>query len=183
MINIKEGICIDCGPGSKPKKLIAKRCETHYWQFRAEENKKKSSKKVNTTKPNQASKKNVCLPLATPFALKQWYIYHVNSCIWVCENCQNPIIPLSEWHQFSAQAHILPKEHFPSVKLVLDNHLVLGHTDCSCHKKWDNTWEDAFSMPVFATAKQRVGKFIHLLSDEELKRLPSIFTDPQLKTL
>ena len=34
-IKIKKGICVDCGPGSKEQPLTAKRCKTHYWNYRA----------------------------------------------------------------------------------------------------------------------------------------------------
>ncbi|WP_312394799.1 hypothetical protein [Chryseobacterium sp.] len=34
-IQNKKGVCIDCPPGSPEKPLIAKRCSTHYWNYRA----------------------------------------------------------------------------------------------------------------------------------------------------
>lgn len=34
-IKIKTGICVDCGPGSKEQPLTAKRCKSHYWNYRA----------------------------------------------------------------------------------------------------------------------------------------------------
>lgn len=34
-IRNKTGRCLDCPPGSEEKPLIAKRCSTHYWNYRA----------------------------------------------------------------------------------------------------------------------------------------------------
>lgn len=34
-IQVKKGICKDCPVGSEEKPLIAKRCSTHYWNYRA----------------------------------------------------------------------------------------------------------------------------------------------------
>jgi len=34
-IQVKKGLCKDCPVGSEEKPLIAKRCSTHYWNYRA----------------------------------------------------------------------------------------------------------------------------------------------------
>lgn len=181
MIKAKKGICIDCPPGSPEKNLIAKRCQTHYWPYRSKvANQKKiasQSNLVGNNKPKQPSKKTVCLPFASPFACKQWYLLQISLCKWVCENCKIQLFPYSDLIKFSCQAHILPKEHFPSVKLHIDNHLTLGVSDCSCHKRWDNSWTSAKKMNVFPLARQKVAKLIPFLTPKELSRLPEIFQD------
>ena len=184
MIKSKKGICIDCPPLSSKKYLIAKRCEFHYWPYRNSLKQKCDSNKIvfktpliNRSKPNKPSKKSVCLPFASRFACKQWYILQISLCNWVCENCGIRIIPVSELVQFSVQAHILPKNKFPSVKMHLDNHLTLGVSDCSCHKKWDLSWESAKKMHVFPVARSKIVKLLPHLTQKELSILPDIFRD------
>jgi hypothetical protein len=109
--------------------------------------------------------------------LSDWYYYQVLHCDWICENCRNPIIAVSEGEKISCQAHILPKEYFPSVALHPLNHLLLAGflSDCGCHYKYDFSWEKAVKMPVFELAISRFLSFKKHLSVKEYMRLPDPF--------
>jgi hypothetical protein len=157
----KTGVCVDCVAGTKPKVLIAGRCQKHYWANLSRKNNK-----------NRASKIHVCLPFASSKNLISWYEHHIENAIWVCENCKTPINPLSEHIRFSTQAHILPKEHFLSAKLLLINHLVLGVSECGCHQLWDRSWKDAENMPVFMAAMEKIVPILPFLPSDEVKKLP-----------
>lgn len=180
MIKVKIGRCLDCPANSKPKYIIAAgRCEAHYWRYRTAVKKKQavSRRLINDPQPKRSSKKSVCLPFASPFALRNWYLLQIFMCDWVCENCKTAIIPDTERVCFSSQAHILPKEHFPSVKLNMDNHLTLGPVDCPCHSRWDLSWKSASKMEIYAHARTKVALLIPFLSAQELRKLPYIFKD------
>jgi len=55
-IKQKIGICVDCGAGSNPQALIAKRCKNHYWKYREEVNKSKVIKRTGTSAIKKARK-------------------------------------------------------------------------------------------------------------------------------
>ncbi|MBC7865484.1 MAG: hypothetical protein IAF38_21090 [Bacteroidia bacterium] len=172
MLKLIVGFCIDCNPDSKARPLIAKRCEKHYWIYRATTKKNKLSNATPTTLPIGNA-----LPINECFcrSLRAWYFQHISSSTWICDNCNDPISPSSERANFSVQAHILPKEFFPSIKLLLANHLTLG-THCGCHQRYDLSWESAEKMPVFEQAKLKILSFLHLLNKEEIKRIPNLIT-------
>ncbi len=154
MIKRKVGICPKCPDGSAPTILIAGQCQNHYWFEKNNKQKKKSE------------------PDPTPVG--PWFDYHNSSCVWVCENCGAILNPFTPKVASSCQAHIIPKKLFPSVKNVLENHLVLGglHQPCTCHGQYDSSWLNATKMPVFEKAKQRFIKFAHLIHPSEYKNLP-----------
>lgn len=110
-------------------------------------------------------------------ALKDYFTYHISHRISICENCQQSLPMWSEFIIRSHQAHILPKKTFKSVRGHLDNHLTLGglFSTCGCHAKFDNSWMKAQAMPIFPLAVEKVKSFIHLLTNEELSKLPEVF--------
>lgn len=120
---------------------------------------------------------NLILQGADFQTLNEWFLYHVSRADWVCENCKQPIITGGWQSKISCQAHILPKRDFPSVKLNRHNHLLLGgiFSDCSCHNRFDNSWEKARKMPVFELAISRFLSFKKYLSESEKNRLPEPF--------
>lgn len=109
--------------------------------------------------------------------LAEWYLFQISQSDWVCENCHQPITAMGEAAIYSCQAHILPKEHFPSVALHKLNHLLLGgiFSDCGCHNKFDFSWQKAQKMPVFPLAISRFLSFKNLLSEPEKNKLPEPF--------
>lgn len=171
MIKPKLGLCQDCPKNSHIKPLISKRCKFHYWKHRASVKKNK----VNNNKSKLPSKNNFCLGFASSKNLKEWFSYQYSVSTGVCENCKTPIIYHSNLSIISAQAHILPKSKFKSVRLLHINRLELGHTDCSCHQKFDKSWESASKMSVFSKAYDIVQQIIPCLNDEEYRKLPEIF--------
>lgn len=167
MLKPKIGVCIDCSPGSPPKPLIAGRCQQHYWIFR--------SRKSNLRTRLLPSKTPICLEFASTKTQREWYLHHIDTCSWECENCQTPIKPINEKQMFSAQAHILPKLQFPTLKNLIDNHLTLGFSECGCHQLWDLSWEKAAGMSIFTVARDKILPLIPLLSPVERRKLPQIF--------
>lgn len=164
MLKLKQGICIDCPPGSSPKFLTAGRCQTHYWQHRRliAASKKRQSETISQSKE----------------ALGIWFDYHNRNNNWICENCGTVLSPYSPKAASSCQAHILPKSKFKSVQSVLENHMTLGDPvfqNCGCHDDYDATWERAEGMKVFTLAKERFLTFKHLIDKSELKSLPDPF--------
>lgn len=171
MIKPKIGLCQDCPKNSKEKHLISGRCQTHYWQYRA----KLKKNKVYKNKSKEPSKNTFCLDFASSKSLNEWFSYQISQSSWVCENCKTPINSSTNISKISAQAHILPKSIFKSVKLLHINRLELGHTECSCHQKYDLSWHSASKMNIFEKASEIIKQLIPLLSEEEYRKLPDIF--------
>lgn len=155
------GICIDCPPGTPPRYLIARRCNSHYWRRRQQV----SSKRTRERGPH----KNGVLGL--------YYDYHNENNLWLCENCDIQLNPFNPKVASSCQAHILPKGIFKSVQGCLVNHMTLGglHQGCFCHDQYDSSWKKAQSMPVFSVARERFIQFKHLLLPQEIRKLPAVF--------
>lgn len=160
----KIGSCKICPPGSPQTSIISGMCQKHYWESRNKVSKKRSLQR----NPEQVEESK---------ALGQYYEHHNANSNWICENCNDRLFIFSPQEASSCQAHILPKELFPSVAAVLDNHMLLGglFQGCTCHKQYDSSWSKAESMPVFPLAVERFMKFKHLISPDEYKKLPSIF--------
>ena len=162
----KTGICVDCCNGIL-QPVVSRRCSRHYWQHI-------KLKSYNRKQSHNSSKKQVlldCLPdVCFQANLKEWFEHHINTSNWVCENCKKYIIPFSFFAQKSSQAHILPKSIFPSLKLLTDNHLLLGTSDCGCHNKYDLSWESAKKMPVFDKARDKIKPFYTFLIKKKLKK-------------
>lgn len=73
------------------------------------------------------------------------------------------------WH--GSVAHILCKEHFPSVKTHPLNYMILkmwGGT----HGQYDSSWENASKMRIWAYAVKIINILYPLLTREEKKKLP-----------
>jgi hypothetical protein len=69
---------------------------------------------------------------------------------------------MDAWQQISAQAHILPKEKYHSVKALLENRL---HLCPACHTNYDSSWAKAVKMKVFALAMERLKTFLHQVKE------------------
>lgn len=164
MIKPKYGICIDCNDGLQ-KPLIAKRCQSHYWQHR---NKIKSSKPADDSIVEKSIKTKTG---ASELVL--WYQKIMREEAPVCWECNkkinknNPI----EWH--GSIAHILPKSIFPSIKTHPYNYLILGMY--CCHGQYDSNWQNASKMQVLHIAKIRFDEFKESISKSEYRRIPEIF--------
>lgn len=117
--------------------------------------------------------------------LKSWYEHGISISTWVCENCGDAIPNFSEEARYSAQAHLLPKHLFASVKTHPHNRLHLGNRfGCNCHDKYDLSFENAIRMPVMEIAVVRFDKLIPHISSSEVRYLPTLFRQHyELKTI
>src|SRR5438128_10767472 len=108
MAIFKTGVCLLCPPSRGEQKLYAKDlCHFHYWNQNARDN----SLKKNTLEVLVNQEPNL-LPNLT---LHNWFGYHLTYSTRTCENCGQPLIYPNKDTAYSCQAHIIPKEHFPSV--------------------------------------------------------------------
>ncbi|MEO7048896.1 MAG: hypothetical protein ABI091_26575 [Ferruginibacter sp.] len=108
--------------------------------------------------------------------LKLWFYYHMNNSPKVCENCKADLSHYNEKDWYGSQDHIIEKSGLngcPSVSCVLDNHCVLGKWCCHSQKHTSNF--NLSKMAVFPLMKERFSKFGHLISENELKKIPEIF--------
>lgn len=190
-IRQKKAECVDCTDG-KAKPIYAKgRCQKHYWLYREKENraaeKERLSKETSSISPNffgqnclttsaavEADSSTENVPRGTFLNVPQanpYFTYWMRYCGFRCEECGAPISSGDKDGLLASQAHILPKAHFKSVALVLENHLTLG-ARCGCHARYDHSWERAEKMKVWPLVLERFQKFYHLIAKEEVRRLP-----------
>jgi len=166
MIKPKYGECIDCNDGVQ-RPLIAKRCQSHYWQYRGKIT-KKISKEIDIVSPT--------IKVKTPASeLVLWYAEIMKKEEPKCWECGAKInkYDTTAWH--GAIAHILPKSTFPSIKTHPKNYIILGMY-CGCHGQFDSNWMNAAKMKVIKIAKERFLEFESDIAEEERRRIPEIFT-------
>lgn len=161
MIKAKTGCCIDCPAGSREVPLIAKRCQTHYWQ---------NNQKVNSEKPKNKAKK-VAKKVTGAFIASQTLVMPER-----CEECGNRLPTSPDWLRRACIAHILPKRPdfgFPSVAIHPLNKMFFCP---DCHTNMDNLGEMVIvkmkSLPIM---KSRVAQLIPLLTPAETNRVPEYF--------
>jgi len=163
MIKPKYGECLDCTDGIL-RPLIAKRCQSHYWQYRNSITKKVKDLDIEKTikQPNPTT--NLVL----------WYAEIMKREEPICWECHKKInkYDTTAWH--GSIAHILPKSIFPSIKSHPMNYLILGMY-CGCHGQFDSNWLFASRMKVIGVAKVRFNEFKDSISSAELRRIPEIF--------
>jgi hypothetical protein len=94
--------------------------------------------------------------------LAAYYEHGLKVSTWICEECAEPIPHTDRWQLFSAQAHILPKEVYKSVRADYRNRL---HLCPACHSNWDSSWDKASKMKIFMLAVCRIKSFLHLLKE------------------
>jgi hypothetical protein len=157
-IQIKNGQCIDCPLGTE-RPLTARRCHTHYWQYRASLKKHASPVEIDG--------------LAEDKAEAQWFADQINQMPKHCENCGEYLNQYAPWGAKSYVAHILAKRDnmFPSVKLHPLNRVFLC---IQCHTNYDN-WGDSAKVMAMAAYPIILERF-HLIFDDidpkELIHLP-----------
>lgn len=156
----KIGICIDCPKGSSPKPLIAGRCNSHYWKFRAS---------LSANKKSQIAKKEVKksndIFFASQILQKPSY----------CEcGCGQRIVFSLAWMQRATIAHIIPKRTkggAPSVSAHPQNRW-FAHPDC--HTNFDNLGESWISKnpKLLQLLRDRVKIFYADIAKGELHNVP-----------
>ena len=160
-IKPKMGKCLDCPPGSVIKPVIAKRCQTHYWQHR---------NKVNTAK---ATAEQAEAEQARSDALATWFAEQINIMPKECENCGAYLNRYAPWGAKTYIAHIIPKRHFESVMIHPMNRLFLCG---SCHTNYDNWGYDKVkAMQAFPLAVERFKTFSDSIASSEYEYLPEHF--------
>lgn len=163
-IKPRIGTCIDCGPGTEDKYLMAKRCFSgphfHYQKHQQA----KSKKKPNQVK--QAEKKKT---------LGRWFNEQIGSMPRQCENCGEYLNPYAPWSSRAYIAHIVPKRHFVSV-MVHPLNRWFGCIDC--HTKYDNSLsKEVVEMPVYSIVVERFRQFVEEIDPSELRHLAPFLQD------
>lgn len=172
-IKQKKGKCLDCTDDTE-KPLIAGRCQNHYWQHRAKISRDNGEIEEAVKNPPKEREVHSLSRSTLVSTLNPYYTYWVRYCGFKCEECGEPISTSDTDGLIGAQAHILPKSPnsgFPSVAVVLENHMTLG-ARCGCHRKFDKNWLSAQKMDIWPKAVDRFRKFMHLIAKDELRRLP-----------
>lgn len=100
--------------------------------------------------------------------LQRWYQDRRKEMTGICENCGEPSSKENPVYWKWSCCHLLPKEHFTSVKLNKYNFLELC---ISCHVLYDRNFETARKMKVFTVAKERFQLFKNEIADVEQKRI------------
>lgn len=150
----KTGTCIDCGPGSSVKPLIAGRCQSHYWKHRQH---------VNARKPAAKAKQ------ALKDDLTGWFNMQLATAPNNCENC---CLPLRESMLINPRAivcHIVSKSLFPEVAIHPLNRW-FGCNDC--HTWYDANPGEINHMPVFPVVLARFQRFRDGIRDANLYMIP-----------
>lgn len=163
MIKMKMAQCIDCvEEGDKdPKHVIAKRCNKHYWRYRASLKEPKKDKPVykaiSKGKPKQQDPE-----------LQKWFDLQISLCYKYCECCGTPIYSPTKVNI----AHILPKRDnmFPEVKTHVLNAVYLCW---DCHTNYDNQGSAfAIKMPCLNKMQSRVLQMQEHFTISQWERIP-----------
>jgi hypothetical protein len=140
-ILIKEHIC-PCGRKSK----VYKKC---------------TACRSKDYKKNTADRKNEKAGKENNDDIIEFYNHHIDKIKKMnarCEECSVIIFKPDIWNV----AHILPKEHFPSVRSHKDNCMYLCRLH---HGKFDMSFESAKTMNVWETAVDRYKSFKSLVKE------------------
>ena len=76
------------------------------------------------------------------------------------------------WH--GSIAHVLPKEHFPSVATHPLNYIILSMWN-GAHSNYDSSWSKASKMKVWPEAVDRFLQIYPSIAREERKKIPEVF--------
>lgn len=188
--NFKSGIC-HCGEcptdtpvlGRKPGKVFM--CINTYNKMKSQErdekhkdkSKVRSLTKVNTGSAYQSSdNKLVNNSAAKQFSLLKMFFDEAAIDIAKHPYCQEcgAFIPQIYYH--ASTAHLLPKREeygFPSIATKSINRIFLG-ANCGCHKRYDNSWDDASKMKVWPLAVSIIIRLYPFIDKKEHKNIPAI---------
>lgn len=128
---------------------------------------KKSKKKLEQEGREAAAKGD-----NTETDLQKWYTTIMQSEMPICWETGEKIDTRDRMGWHGSIAHILPKEHYPSVKTHPMNYMILkmwGGT----HGQYDSSWENASKMSVWKYALKTIIDVLYpLLTPEEKRKLP-----------
>jgi len=100
----------------------------------------------------------------------------------ICENCGGPLNFRHYPNPRTIIAHIVPKEHFISVEVNDDNFF---YACGDCHNIYDGKHGPTTKvedMPIIPIVKERFKKFMHMLNQEEVRRLPPFLYEVYTQT-
>jgi len=102
-----------------------------------------------------------------------WYKARIKEASGRCVECNQRINYRDPASAYGSQAHLLPKELFPSVALHPLNNVELGRW--CCHGQYDSSWLNASRMKVWPHALDViVHELVPLLTRKEKSKLPDI---------
>jgi hypothetical protein len=111
---------------------------------------------------NQNNKKNKRAEKESMEDLDNYYRHHIQTIHdnkAKCAECGTQIINPTKWNV----CHILPKEHFPSVRSLIYNAIYLCRDH---HAQFDSTYENAQSMKIWVEVKRKAQEFIPLVKEK-----------------
>ena len=119
------------------------------------------------------------ISITPDFELKAWFDHRMKTCQPICANCgieakwvnKEPYLKLFK----AAQAHLLPKRHFWSLKLHELNGMVLfaGYSGiCNCHDVFDSSWDAASKMNIWEEVIRRFKIMYPLIPTVEHQFIP-----------
>jgi hypothetical protein len=172
-IRARIGICVDCPAGSEPQEVTGKRddqrCHNHYWSHL----RLKSAQKTGIAAPTKENLYDRKPAKKQPIeGLGQWFRDRREEMTGACMETGVKTAKFNDAFFVFSIAHILPKEHFPSIATHPLNWMELS---IESHTKYDRNWMTATKMKCFAIAKERFKQFEHLIAQEERKRIPPQF--------
>jgi hypothetical protein len=172
-IRQKTGVCVDCPEGSSEQLLIAGRCPAHYWKHRQQVNAAKGTKPTSTRFPDYRARTG--LKTNRIEGLSDWYEQRRTEMTGICVETGLPSCATNDAFFIFSIAHILPKEHFPSIATHPLNWMELS---IEAHTRYDRNWMTATKMKCFALAKEKFKKFEPFIAQEERRRIPPQFLKP-----
>lgn len=105
--------------------------------------------------------------------LYEFMLEMIRKCDWICDECDVNCYTSDQTFQLAAQAHILPKNDFPSVALLPENILCLPSYGCGHHSAFDLSYERKMKMKVWPRAKKIIlTVLIPKLTAQEYRKLP-----------
>ncbi len=142
-IKIKHG-CVECSAGNNKPIYSLNRCIFHYKIF----NQKARQDRVRERNPELILEQQT---------LWSWYCEKVSQLKWRCDNCGDRIVDKDPKYNHWHVCHILPKEHFGSIKT---NDLNWWEGCNTCHTLYDNYLQNhderLTQMRIFETVIQKL---------------------------
>lgn len=170
-IPYREGLCIDCPPGTGLQPIVKNRCvRIHYNQHIRLKSAKKAAARTKDAVKRYAENKGANAPVAA--SLSEWFDQRRKEMTGVCCNCGNGSHKHSDVYFRFSIAHVLPKNIFKSIAVHPSNCLELCIT---CHTFYDRSFADAAKMPCFPLAVEKFKLFENDIAAQEQRRIPEIF--------
>ena len=130
--------------------------------------------KKNYIIPKKSAKKIAQEMEADSDELLQWFKERRKEMKGVCDHCGYESMKDNDIKYHYSIAHILPKEHFPSVKTHPLNWVELCFYGNSCHTNMDNLVLDIMDMNCFDLIIERFIAIYPSIDNQEKKRIPAV---------